>query len=95
MGTWFFASALGNFAAGRIASLTGGDGMSEEAGKQVVLDVYETVGLYAVGIGVVVMVVSPLIKKLMHLDTLADDDAHIDGEAEAGLEAQPEGFSKG
>lgn len=95
MGTWFFASALGNFAAGLIASATGGDGMTEEAGKQVVLDVYSTVGWYAVGIGVAVMVVSPLIKKLMHLDTLADDNEHIEGEAEAGLEAQEQGFSKG
>lgn len=75
MGTWFFASALGNFAAGLIAAATGGDGMTEEAGKQVVLDVYSTVGWYAVGIGVAVMVVSPLIKRLMHLDTLKDDDA--------------------
>ncbi len=95
MGTWFFASALGNFAAGLIAAATGGDGMTEEAGKQVVLDVYGTVGWYAVGIGVAVMVVSPLIKKLMHLDTLQDDVAHIEGEAEAGLEAQEPGFSKG
>ena len=95
MGTWFFASALGNFAAGLIASATGGDGMTDEAGKQVVLDVYSTVGWYAVGIGVAVMVVSPLIKKLMHLDTLADENEHIEGEAEAGLEAQPQGFSKG
>ena len=74
MGTWFFASATGNFAAGLIASATGGEGVGEEAGKQVVLDVYSTVGWYAVGIGVAVMVVSPLIKKLMHLDTLADDE---------------------
>ena len=94
MGTWFFASALGNFAAGLIASATGGDGMTEEAGKQVVLDVYSTVGWYAVGIGVAVMVISPLIKKLMHLDTLTDEGEHIEGEAEAGLEAQEPGFSK-
>ncbi|MDN3646787.1 peptide MFS transporter [Pontixanthobacter aestiaquae] len=86
MGTWFFASALGNFAAGLIARATGGEGVGEEAGKQVVLDVYWTVGLYAVGIGVAAMVVSPLIKKLMHLDTLKDDT--LEGAAEAGLEAQ-------
>ncbi|MEM1053178.1 MAG: peptide MFS transporter [Pseudomonadota bacterium] len=94
MGTWFFASALGNFAAGLIASATGGDGVTEEAGKQVVLGVYSTVGWYAVGIGVAVMVISPLIKKLMHLDTLTDEGEHIEGEAEAGLEAQEAGFSK-
>lgn len=74
MGTWFFASATGNFAAGLIASATGGEGVGEGAGKQVVLDVYTTVGWYAVGIGIGVMVVSPLIKKLMHLETLKDDD---------------------
>ncbi|MEM8919091.1 MAG: peptide MFS transporter [Pseudomonadota bacterium] len=86
MGTWFFASATGNFAAGLIAAATGGDGVGEEAGKQLVLDVYSTVGWYAVGIGVAVMVVSPLIKKLMHLDTLTDDtiDDDLEGQREIG-----------
>ena len=89
MGTWFFASATGNFAAGLIAAATGGEGVGEEAGKQVVLDVYTTVGWYAVGIGVVVMVISPLIKKLMHLDTIKDDA--LEGQSEAGLEPQEAG----
>ena len=86
MGTWFFASATGNFAAGLIAAATGGDGVGEEAGKQLVLDVYSTVGWYAVGIGVAVMVVSPLVKKLMHLDTLKDDtiDDDLEGQREIG-----------
>ncbi|WP_379553235.1 peptide MFS transporter [Qipengyuania sp. DGS5-3] len=86
MGTWFFASAAGNFAAGLIAAATGGEGVGEEAGKQVVLDVYSTVGWYAVGIGVAVMVISPLIKKLMHLDTLQDDNVGDDllGQSEIG-----------
>ncbi|BDW81095.1 putative transporter YclF [Erythrobacter sp. Dej080120_24] len=86
MGTWFFASAAGNFAAGLIASATGAEGVGEEAGKQVVLDVYWTVGLYAVGIGIAVMVVSPLIKKLMHLDSLKDDTVDDDllGQSEVG-----------
>jgi POT family proton-dependent oligopeptide transporter len=90
MGVWFFASATGNFAAGKIAEATGGDGLTDEAGRQVVIDVYSTVGWYAVGIGVAVMVVSPLIKRMMHLDTLRDD-APLAGEAEAGLEAQEGG----
>ena len=89
MGTWFFASATGNFAAGLIAAATGGEGVGEEAGKQVVLDVYSTVGWYAVAIGVGVMVISPLIKRLMHLDTITDDA--LEGHAEAGLEAQEAG----
>ncbi|WP_299195995.1 peptide MFS transporter [uncultured Erythrobacter sp.] len=77
MGTWFFASATGNFAAGLIAAATGAEGVGDASGKEVVLDVYWTVGLYAVVIGVGVMIISPLIKKLMHLDTLKDDDADI------------------
>jgi proton-dependent oligopeptide transporter, POT family len=80
MGTWFFASATGNFAAGLIASATGAEGVGEEAGKLVVLDVYSTVGWFAIGVGVVALVLSPLIKKLMHLDTLRDED--VAGEAE-------------
>ncbi|MCJ8191993.1 peptide MFS transporter [Sphingomicrobium aestuariivivum] len=91
MGTWFFASATGNFAAGLIAAATGAEGLDEAAGKQNVLDVYQTVGLYAVGIGVVVMVISPFVKKLMHLDTLKDDDAALEGEAAAGVEPQEAG----
>jgi proton-dependent oligopeptide transporter, POT family len=73
MGTWYFASATGNFAAGLIASATGSESASGEgAGQQTVLDVYSTIGWVAVGAGVVVLVIAPLIKKLMHLDTLRD-----------------------
>ena len=94
MGTWFFASATGNFAAGLIAAATGAEGVGEEAGKQVVLDVYSTVGWYAVVIGVVVMVASPLIKRLMHLDTIVDDNVgdDLEGQAGAGLESQEAGM---
>ena len=94
MGTWFFASATGNFAAGLIAAATGAEGVGEEAGKLVVLDVYSTVGWTAVGVGVAVMVVSPLVKKLMHLDTLADDNVgdDLEGQGQAGIEAQEAGI---
>lgn len=74
MGTWFFASATGNFVAGLIAAATGSEAASGEgAGKEVVLDVYNQIGWVAIAVGVGVIVVSPLIKKLMHLDTLRDD----------------------
>jgi proton-dependent oligopeptide transporter, POT family len=74
MGTWFFASATGNFAAGLIAAATdSGHGTGEGAAKEVVLDVYSTIGWTAVGVGVAMVVVSPLIKRLMHLDTLRDE----------------------
>ena len=94
MGTWFFASATGNFAAGLISAAAGGEGLEgEEAGKELVLSVYSTVGWYAIGIGVVVLVISPLVKKLMHLDTLTDDNVgdDLEGQAGAGMEQQEAG----
>ena len=78
MGTWFFASATGNFAAGLIAAATGAEGVGEEAGKSVVLDVYFAVGWVAVGAGLFVLVISPLVRRLMHLDTLRDDNVSDD-----------------
>jgi len=87
MGTWFFASATGNFVAGLIAAATGAEGLEgEAAGKEVVLEVYSTVGWVAVAVGVGVVLISPLIKKLMHLDTLRDDNVGDDllGQSEAG-----------
>ena len=74
MGTWFFASAIGNFAAGLIAAATGSEAASGEgAGKETVLAVYSQIGWLAIVVGIVVLFISPLIKKLMHLDTLQDD----------------------
>ena len=92
MGTWFFASATGNFVAGLIAAATGSEAASGEgAAKETVLAVYSQIGWITVGVGVAVIVISPLIKKLMHLDTLKDDDGLL-GAAEAGLEAQEGGI---
>src|SRR3546814_10005296 len=49
MGTWFFASATGNFVSGLIAAATGAEGLEgETAGKETVLSVYSTVGWTAV-----------------------------------------------
>lgn len=79
MGTWFFASATGNFVAGLIAAATGSERASGEgAGQQVVLDVYSQIGWIAVAVGVGVLVISPLVKRLMHLDTLSDDNVGDD-----------------
>lgn len=75
MGTWFFASAAGNFAAGLIAAATGSERASGEgAGQHVVLDVYSRIGWIAVAVGLGVLVLAPLVKRLMHLDTLGDDN---------------------
>lgn len=81
MGTWFFASATGNFAAGLIAAATGAEG-AEGAGTTQVITVYSNVGWLAVGVGVAVILVSPLIRRLMHLETLKDAD--VPGKSEIG-----------
>ncbi|MFC4253956.1 MFS transporter [Altererythrobacter xixiisoli] len=83
MGTWFFASATGNFAAGLIAAATGSEAASGEgAGRAVVMAVYDQIGWVAIGVGVAVLIISPLIKKLMHLDTLVDSDDKLAGQDE-------------
>ena len=86
MGTWFFASAGGNFVAGLIAGATGSEAASGEgAAKEVVLGVYNTIGWIAVAVGVGMLLISPLIKKLMHLDTLSDA-----GDADQAMYGQSE-----
>jgi POT family proton-dependent oligopeptide transporter len=71
MGAWFYMTAVGNFVAGKIGEATGGEG--GEMSKQGLLDIYELFGWIAIGAAVAVLVISPLIKKLMHLETLKDD----------------------
>jgi POT family proton-dependent oligopeptide transporter len=86
MGAWFYMTAVGNFVAGKIGEATGGhDG---EMTKEATLAVYSTIGKWTIGIAVAVLLVSPLIKKLMHLDTLADDD-DLAGRAELAEPAAP------
>ncbi len=72
MGAWFYMTAVGNFVAGKIGEATGGhDG---EMTKEATLDVYSTIGWWTIGISVAVLAVSPFVKKLMHLDTLKDEE---------------------
>lgn len=69
MGTWFLSTAGGNYIAGQIAARTGGEG-AEAAGEGAsnILNVYGTIGWISIGVGVAVLVVSPLVTRLMHLD---------------------------
>ena len=95
MGAWFLASGAGNFAAAQIAQLTSADG----GGADQVIEVYATVGKLAVGVGIALIVLSPLIKRMMHLDTLeADTKAYnakhgitMDGEDMVGERMSPTG----
>ena len=76
MGAWFFATAAGNFIAGKIGEATGGhDG---EMTKEATLAVYTQIGWITIAIGVAVLLVSRIVKRWMHLDTLKDI---ADGEA--------------
>ncbi|MBM6576296.1 peptide MFS transporter [Microvirga sp. SRT01] len=80
MGTWFLATAAGNFLAGVIAQATGGEG----AGVERVLEVYGRIGWFAIGLGVVVLVLAPFVTKLMHLDTLGEPDHALAGDRTIG-----------
>jgi POT family proton-dependent oligopeptide transporter len=86
MAGWFFGTAGGNFVAGLLGSIMGEGGEGGAMTREGALGVYWSIGLLAIGIGVFVMLVSPLVKKLMHLDTLRDDDVgdDLEGQREAG-----------
>ncbi|HEX7819365.1 MAG TPA: oligopeptide:H+ symporter [Sphingobium sp.] len=73
MGGWFFATAGGQFVAGKIGEATGGEG--GEQGKELILSIYATIGWWGIGVGVLVLLVAPFFRKLMHLDTLRDAGA--------------------
>jgi len=92
MGAWFYMTAVGNFVAGKIGEATGGHG--GEMSKQALLDIYELFGWIAIGAAVVVLLLSPIVKKWMHLATLGDRDVGDDlaGQGQAGIEAQEGGI---
>lgn len=78
MGAWFYMTAVGNFVAGKIGEATGGhDG---EMTKQGLLDIYSLFGWITIGIGVAVLLLSPIVKRWMHLDTLEDHPLEGDSE---------------
>jgi Dipeptide/tripeptide permease len=72
MGMWFFASAAGNYVAGLIARATASESSGESsdvfnlAQKNSFMDVYTDVGLIAIGCGILLAIITPLLKKLMH-----------------------------
>ena len=90
MGAWFLYSGLSNYLAGIIARSTGAETIGGQltdvaAAKANYIDVYTNVAYVAMGIAVVMLLISPLIKRLMRLDTLKDDPAHaLAGERQLG-----------
>jgi POT family proton-dependent oligopeptide transporter len=85
MGAWFYMTAVGNFVAGKIGEATGGEG--GEMSKELTLGIYNQIGWVAVGAGVIVLALSPIVKKWMHLDTLRDT-RDLAGDRELG---EPQG----
>jgi proton-dependent oligopeptide transporter, POT family len=71
MGAWFYMTAVGNFVAGKIGEATGGEGGAMT--KQGLLDVYAQFGWISISVAVAVLLLSPFVKRWMHLDTLSDD----------------------
>ena len=70
MGAWFYMTAVGNFVAGKIGEATGGHG--GEMSKAKLLDIYELFGWVSIGAAVIVLLLTPIVKRWMHLDTLKD-----------------------
>jgi POT family proton-dependent oligopeptide transporter len=69
MGTWFLFTALGNYVAGWISSLTGSTAHGAAAGAldlAVTMDVYYKIGFISIGVGVLILVLTPLLNKGMH-----------------------------
>lgn len=90
MGAWFLFSGLSNFLSGVIGAATGAETIGgqltdPEAAKIVYTQVYSQVGLYAMGIAVVMLLISPLIKKAMG-DAAKDMEYHPT-ETEAGQQS--------
>ncbi|MCJ2183668.1 peptide MFS transporter [Novosphingobium sp. 1949] len=90
MGAWFYMTAVGQFIAGKIGEATGGE--SGEMSQALTLHIYQELGWVALGIGIAVLVVSPLVRRGMHLETLGNDPGDdLAGQGALGLEAQEAG----
>jgi POT family proton-dependent oligopeptide transporter len=95
MGAWFYMTAVGNFVAGKIGEATGGE--SGNMTKEATLAIYQEIGIITIGVSVVVLALSPIVKKWMHLDTLRDRDDSVAGAGElaepqaAGTHPEPKG----
>lgn len=67
MGMWFLASAYGQYVAGIIGAnmATAKEGSTNMDALLAYTEGYKQLGLYAVIAGVVLIIISPLVKKLM------------------------------
>lgn len=69
MGTWFLFTALGNNVAGWISSLIGSQEYGAASGTldmTATMDLYTMIGLGSGVIGIIILLLTPLLKKGMH-----------------------------
>ena len=71
MGVWFLATASSEFIAGVLANIAAidtnvGETMSLEVSKPAYLKLFSYLSYTGVGVGIFLLIISPLIKKLMH-----------------------------
>ena len=87
MGAWFYMTAVGNFVAGKIGEATGGEG--GEMSKELTLAIYSKIGWITIGVSLVVLALSPFVKKWMHIESLERDareaEAKLHGESPAPI----------
>ena len=81
MGTWFLSFGAGNFASGVIAKATAAGGGE---GTEQIMAVYTNVGWLAIGIAALFFLLSPILRKAMHLETIKDVDHSLAGQSEIG-----------
>ena len=79
MGAWFLYSGLSNYLAGVIARTTGAETIGGQitnvaAAKASYVTVYTQVAYVAMGIGVVMLLISPIIKSWMKADVLEGEE---------------------
>lgn len=96
MGVWFLSSALAHTLAGLIAKSTSGEtvgGVVVDPAAQLATynSVFTTIGWVGVGIGVLVIILSPWLRRGMALETLGKDEPTLAGQGAIG-EAEAAGM---
>lgn len=90
MGVWFLSSSLAHTVAGLIAKQTASAtvaGVVVDPARQLgnYASVFQTIGWIGVGIGLLLVLISPWLTRAMHLESLGDDVDHaLAGEREIG-----------
>ncbi|MCJ8158406.1 peptide MFS transporter [Sphingomonas sp. LaA6.9] len=71
MGVWFLATSMANYVGGMITQFAsvetvGGEVTNPKMALDTYIGVFQTIGLWAIGIGIFLFVISPLLKRWMH-----------------------------